>query len=136
MAKDYYEILGVPRTASIEEIKKAYRKLAKKHHPDLNKSHDATEKFKEINEAASVLGDAKKKEGYDRFGATGEGFSAGGGGFGFTDFAGFGGAGAENLDIDELFEWFFGGGGFGFGGGNGRERRRQRRGSDLIYELG
>ncbi len=139
MAKDYYEILGVPRTASIEEIKKAYRKLAKKYHPDLNKSSDSTEKFKEINEAASALGDPKKKDAYDRFGATGEGFSAGGGGFGFTDFAGFGGTGAENIDINELFERFFGGssfGGFGFGGSShGRERRRARRGSDLIYEM-
>ncbi len=132
MAKDYYEVLGVPRTASIDEIKKAYKKLAKKHHPDLNKSADATEKFKEINEAASVLGDAKKREAYDRFGSAGEGFSAGGSGFGYSDFSGFG-----NVDINELFERFFGGssfGGFG-GGGRGRERRRQRRGSDLVFEL-
>ncbi len=138
MAKDYYETLGVHRSASIDEIKKAYKRLAKKYHPDLNKSPDATEKFKEINEAASVLGDAKKKETYDRFGTTAEGFTAGGGGFGFTDFSGFG-MGAESLDINELFERFFGGssfGGFGFGeSSRGRERRRQRRGSDLIYEL-
>ncbi len=137
MAKDYYETLGVPRTASIDEIKKAYKKLAKKHHPDLNKSPDATEKFKEINAAASVLGDPKKREAYDRFGSTGEGFAAGGEGFGFSDFGGFAGMGAENVDIDELFERFFGGssfGGFGLGGGS-RSRRRQRRGSDLVYEL-
>ncbi|MBI2142850.1 molecular chaperone DnaJ [Candidatus Woesearchaeota archaeon] len=133
MAKDYYQTLGVPRTASVDEIKKAYKKLAKKHHPDLNKSPDATEKFKEINEAASVLGDAKKRETYDRFGTTGEGFSAGGGGFGFSDFGGFSGMGAESVDINDLFEQFFGGG-FG-GGGRGRERRRQRRGSDLVFEL-
>lgn len=133
MAKDYYEILGVPRTASIDEIKAAYRKLAKKHHPDLNKSPDATEKFKEINEAASVLGDPKKREAYDQFGTTGEGFSAGGGGFGFSDFGGFAGMGAENVDINDLFEQFFGG---TFGGGSrGRGGRRQRKGSDLIYEL-
>ncbi len=130
MAKDYYEILGVPRTASIDEIKKAYRKLAKKHHPDLNKSAGATEKFKEINEAASVLGDPKKKENYDRFGTTAEGFTAGGGGAGFADFSGFGG----NVDIDELFERFFGGG-FGFGGERASRTRRARKGSDLAFEL-
>lgn len=133
MAKDYYELLGVPRTASIDEIKKAYKKLAKKYHPDLNKSPDATEKFKEINEAASALGDVKKRETYDRFGSTGEGFSAGGGGFGFSDFGGFSGMGAESVDINDLFEQFFGG---TFGGSSrGREKRRQRRGSDLVFEL-
>lgn len=134
MAKDYYEILGVSRTASIDEIKKAYKKLAKKYHPDLNKSPDATEKFKEINEAASVLGDVKKREAYDRFGTTGEGFSAGSSGFGYTDFSGF-----ENVDINELFERFFGGAGFssfGFGSSSrSREKRRQHRGSDLVFEL-
>ncbi|MBI2550700.1 molecular chaperone DnaJ [Candidatus Woesearchaeota archaeon] len=137
MAKDYYETLGVHRGASIDEIKKAYKRLAKKYHPDLNKSPDATEKFKELNEAASVLGDPKKKETYDRFGTTGEGFTAGAGGFGFSDFGGFSGAGmgSENIDINDLFEQFFGGG-FGFGGSRGgRERRRSRRGSDLVYEL-
>ena len=132
MAKDYYEILGVPRGASVDEIKKAYRKLAKKYHPDLNREKDASEKFKEINEAASVLGDPKKREHYDRFGSTAEGFTPGGGGFGFSDFSGFG-MGDETIDINELFEQFFGG---SFGGGRGgRERRHSRRGSDLAYEL-
>lgn len=127
MARDYYEVLGVPRNASIDDIKKAYRKLAKKHHPDLNKGPDATEKFKEINEAASVLGDPKKKENYDRFGSASEGFAgAGNGGF---DFSGFGG----NVDVDELFERFFGGG-FGFGEERARGRR-SRKGSDLAFEL-
>ena len=140
MAKDYYEILGVPRSASVDEIKKAYKRLAKKYHPDLNHSADASEKFKEINEAASVLGDQRKRGQYDRFGSTGEGFAAGGEGFGFSDFGGFGSMGTENVDIDELFERFFGGtfgsSSFGFGGpARGRERRRQRRGSDLVYEL-
>ena len=136
MAKDYYEILGVPRSASVDEIKKAYRKLAKKYHPDLNHNADASEKFKEINEAASALGDPRKREQYDRFGNTAGGFTPGGEGFGFSDFAGFGGMGAENIDIDELFERFFGGS-FGFGGegGRARERRRNRRGSDLVYEM-
>lgn len=128
MAKDYYEILGVPRTASVEEIKKAYRKLAKKHHPDLNRSPGASEKFKEINEAASVLGDEKKRAMYDQYGSTGEGFSPGTGGFGYTDFSGF-----ENLDMNELFERFFGGG-FGFDSPR-QERRRSRKGADLAYEV-
>ncbi len=132
MAKDYYEVLGVPRAASVDDIKKAYRKLAKKYHPDLNKDKDSSEKFKEINEAASVLGDQKKREHYDRFGSTAGGFTPGGEGFGFADFSGFG-MGSENIDINDLFEQFFGG---GFGGSRGgRERRRSRRGSDLVYEL-
>src|SRR3989344_7015758 len=132
--KDYYKTLGVGKNATKEGIKAAYKKLAKKYHPDLNKSHDAAEKFKEINEAASVLGDQKKRQMYDQYGTAGEGCAAGSGGFGFTDFAGFGGMGSAGVDIDELFERFFGGGGFGCGHG-GRERRRQRRGSDLVYEL-
>ena len=80
MSKDYYKILNIERGASKEEIKKAYKKLAKKYHPDLNKEKEAEKKFKEINEAASVLGDDRKREQYDRFGTTAEGFSGGGGG--------------------------------------------------------
>ena len=68
MAKDYYKILGVDRNASKEEIKKAYKQLAKKHHPDINKEAGAAEKFKEINEAAAVLGDDEKRSQYDQFG--------------------------------------------------------------------
>jgi len=69
MAKDYYSVLGVDKNATQEEIKKAYKKLAKKHHPDMNKGDETSaEKFKEINEAASVLGDPKKREQFDRFG--------------------------------------------------------------------
>lgn len=125
MAKDYYQILGVPKGASKEEIKKAYKKLAKQYHPDLNKDPKAAEKFKEINEAASVLGDDKKREQYDRFGTTAEGFGGGAGGFDFSDaFSG--------MDINDLFEQFFGG---SFGGFGGRRRRGPTRGRDLVVEM-
>ena len=83
--RDYYEVLGVGRDASQEEIRKAYRKLARKYHPDVNKSPDAEEKFKEVKEAYEVLSDPQKKARYDQFGHTDPG-AAGGGGFG-----GFGG---------------------------------------------
>lgn len=119
--KDYYEVLGVGKNATKEEIKKAYKKLAKQYHPDVNKDANASEKFKEINEAASILGDEKKREQYDRFGTTAEGF---GGfdseGFDFSDFASF--------DFGDIFDTFFGGG--GRRGGHGK-----RAGSDLLYEL-
>ncbi|MBI1969102.1 molecular chaperone DnaJ [Candidatus Woesearchaeota archaeon] len=126
MAKDYYQIMGVSKNASKEEIKKAYKKLAKQYHPDLNKSPDAAEKFKEINEAAAVLGDDKKREQYDRFGTTAEGFAGGFQGFDFSDFmeniGGFG------FDFENIFENLF--------GGSFRGRRQgPRRGSDLLYEL-
>jgi len=126
MTKDYYKILGVKNSASKEEIKKAYKKLAKKFHPDLNKDTDATDKFKEINEAAAVLGDHKRREQYDRFGTTADQFN-GFQGFDFSDLGGFGSSG-----IDDIFETFFGGNPF-FGGGT--RGRRQRRGADLRYEM-
>ena len=123
--KDYYKILGVSKNATKDEVKSAYKKLAKQFHPDLNKSRDATEKFKEINEAAAVLGDEQKKAQYDQFGTSGEqyrGFE----GFDNSDFmsdiSGFG------FDFDTIFENFFG------GARTGRTRRRQR-GSDLRYDL-
>src|SRR3989344_1039837 len=88
MAKDYYEILGVDRNATKEDIKKAYKKLAKQYHPDLNKESGSAEKFKEINEADSVLGDDKKRQHYDQFGtADSSGFQGGTGGFDFKDFS-------------------------------------------------
>ena len=90
MANDYYDILGVSKDASQEDIKKAYKKLAKKYHPDLNKENKESEtKFKEVNQAFSVLGNEKKRENYDRFGtADGEEASSGfdQSGFDFSDF--------------------------------------------------
>jgi|TARA_Y100000310_G_scaffold345855_1_gene471484 molecular chaperone DnaJ len=122
MSKDYYKILGVDKNASKEDIKKAYKKLAKKYHPDLNKSPDAAEKFKEINEAASVLGDEQKKSQYDQFGTTGEQFQ----GFGESDFSDFmSDIGGFGFDFDSIFENVFG----------GRRTRRRQRGSDLRYDL-
>ena len=131
MAKDYYKALGVGRDATKEEVKKAYKRLAKKYHPDLNKEDGSAEKFKEINEAAAVLGDDQKRQHYDQFGtADFSGFQGGAGGFDFSDFMrgtqGFG------FDFDSIFDSFFGGASM-FGGG--RRGRGSRRGSDLIYEL-
>lgn len=120
--KDYYKILGVEKGASKEEIKKAYKKLAKKFHPDLNKDNpEAEAKFKEINEAASTLTDADKRSRYDQFGS--DGMNGGGaGGFG----GGFGGAGG--FDMNDIFDSFFGGG--------GRSRNRgPRPGADLRFDI-
>lgn len=102
-AKDYYEILGVEKTATPDEIKKAFRKQARKYHPDVNKDADAEERFKEINEAYDVLSDEQKRAQYDRFGSVGpQGF---GGGYGYTDMNDiFGG-----MDMSDLFSTFFGG---------------------------
>lgn len=107
--KDYYSILGVDKTASDDEIKSAYRRLAKKYHPDLNKAPEAAEKFKEINEAYEVLGDSKKRANYDQFGsADGPQFQGGGAG-GFGDFFG-GGAGGFGDIFSDIFSAFGGGG--------------------------
>ena len=124
MAKrDYYEVLGVSKSASKEEIKKAYRKLALKHHPDKNKGDKAAEeKFKEGSEAYHVLSDDKRKNNYDQFGHAA--FQGGGGqsGFGNFDFS---------SHFSDIFEDFFGD---SFGGGR-RSRRSNNRGSDLRYDL-
>ncbi|MEA3507165.1 MAG: molecular chaperone DnaJ [Elusimicrobiota bacterium] len=119
--KDYYDILGVSKDASQEEIKKAYRKLALKYHPDRNKGEEkAQEKFKEINHAYEVLGDENKREQYDRFGAEGPA----GAGFGGSGYEGFGGgfSGGGFSDFSDIFEQVFGGGGFSRGRRQPRER--------------
>lgn len=125
MAKrDYYEVLGVSKDATQDEIKKAYRKLARQYHPDVNPDDkSAEEKFKEASEAYEVLGDEQKRAGYDRFGHA----AADGAGFGGFQGTGFGG-------LDDLFEMFFSGGS-GFGGGGRGNQRRPQRGTDLRYDL-
>ncbi len=126
MAKrDYYEILGVSRTASADEIKRAYRKLVKRYHPDIYDGPDADARIKEINEAYEVLGDDQKRAAYDRFGHAGVSGAAGGGGYGP--------AGGGFTDIGDIFEEIFGGG-FGFGRGGGR-RNRPARGADIRFDL-
>ena len=129
--RDYYEVLGVSKTATQDELKKAYRKLAKKYHPDLNKDNEeAAEKFKECNEAYSVLSDDQKRAQYDQFGhaAFENGGMGGGGGFGGAGgFGGFGGSGME-----DIFDMFFGGQG---GRGGSRAKTGPQRGADLRFDL-
>lgn len=104
--RDYYEVLGVSKTASADEIKRAYRKLAKKYHPDLNKEPDAEEKFKEVQEAYEVLFDENKRAAYDRYGHAAFDQTAGAGAGGFNA----GGFGFEDVDLSDIFGSFFGGG--------------------------
>ncbi len=134
--RDYYEVLGVSKGASPDEIKKAFRRLAVQHHPD-KEGGDET-KFKEVNEAYEVLKDDKKRQRYDQFGHAGVGSSAASDGPG----AGYGGFGGENVHFDfgdlglgDIFESFFGGGGgAGFSGG-GQRGRRASRGRDVQTEI-
>ena len=140
--RDYYEVLGVSKTATADEIKSAYRKLAMKYHPDRNPGNkEAEEKFKEAAEAYDVLHDAEKRQRYDQFGHAGMNGGAGG-------FGGFGGGGMNMEDIFSMFGDIFGGhsgGGGGFGGfedlfSGGRRQRQQdsngpRRGEDMSFRL-
>jgi molecular chaperone DnaJ len=122
--RDYYEVLGVERNAGAEDIKKAYRRLARQYHPDVSGESDAEVRFKEVNEAYQVLSDAQKRAAYDRYG-----HSAAQAGWGGHD--GFGGF----RDPFEIFEEFFGAS-FGMGfGGRTRSRRGPQRGADLRYDL-
>jgi len=131
MTKDYYNILGVEKNASKDEIKKAFRKLAHKYHPDKKSGDEA--KFKEVNEAYGVLSNEKKKAEYDTYGQVfGDGFSAGGGpasGWDFSGFQGFGGTGGQGFDASDLgdiFGEFFGGGG---------RRSNVKRGRDISIDF-
>lgn len=128
--RDYYEVLGVSKTATQDEIKSAYRKLAKQYHPDLNKSPDAPAKFKEVQEAYEVLGDQQKRAQYDQFGFAAfdnngaNGFQQGFNGFQQGDFSDFG-------DIGDIFSSFFGGG----GRSSGRRGSVPRRGEDRLVQV-
>src|ERR671935_37001 len=117
--RDYYEVLGVSRAASDDEIKKAYRKLALQFHPDRNNSPEATERFKEATEAYQVLSDAEKRSLYDRYGH--QAFDRGAGTVDFSSVVG--------MSIEDLFESFFG------APGSRGARQRVQRGQDLRYDL-
>ena len=124
MARDYYEVLGVSRGADQDEVKRAYRRLARKYHPDVNKDAGAEDKFKEINRAYEVLSEPEIRARYDRFGEAGVG-SAAAGGAGFQDFSDMGG-------FADIFESFFS----GFSGGPTQTKRRgPMRGDDLRLDL-
>ena len=129
--KDYYEVLGVSKTATDEEIKRAFRKLAKQYHPDINKEPGAEEKFKEIGEAYAVLSDANKRRQYDQFGHAA--FENGGSGGG----AGFQGFNMGDIDLEDILGDLFGGGFRGFSGfgGSSKASSRPSKGEDIRVVL-
>lgn len=134
LMKDYYKILGVEKSASQDEIKKAFRKLALEHHPDKTGGKD--EKFKEINEAYSTLSDAKKRQQYDTFGSAGPGAGFGGGqgagqGFGGFDFSGFQQGDGMEFDLGDIFGSIFNGG----RRSGGRRGSHQTRGADIQVDI-
>ena len=120
--RDYYEVLGVPKNVDENDLKKAFRRLAFKYHPDRNKDSSAEEKFKEINEAYQVLSDQEKRARYDQFGHAGVNGTSGSGFGGFGDVGGFG----------DIFDSFFGGSG---SGRSGNRRNAATKGSDLQYTM-
>jgi molecular chaperone DnaJ len=127
MGKNYYEILGIEKNASKEEIKKAYKKLAKKYHPDINKEEGSSNKFKELNEAAAILGDDAKRKQYDQYGS--DAFKQGGsGGFDYSNYDFSGDFGDIFDNLGDIF-----GGSFGFGGG--RRKSSKSRGHDLRADM-
>jgi molecular chaperone DnaJ len=128
--RDYYEVLGVSKSATDDEIKKAYRSLAKKYHPDMNPGDkEAEEKFKEVNQAYAVLSDAEKKARYDQFGPEAAEGNYGGGYGDFGGFGGFGGGGF-GFDIGDIFGDIFGG-----GGGSRARKNGPQRGDDLAQRI-
>ncbi len=132
--RDYYEVLGVSKNASVDEIKSAYKRLAKAHHPDVSSDSKAKEKFQEILEAYTILSDPQKRSNYDQFGHATEGFSGYRGGF-----EGFGAGGGIDFDFSELFENIGGFGEFGFEdfgfGSLNKKARHRRKGENLRADV-
>ena len=129
--KDYYETLGVDKSASADEIKSAYRRLAKKYHPDINKEEGAADKFKEIGEAYSVLGDESKRKTYDQYGSAAFEQGAGPGAGGFSGFEGFSGFQGFDVNLDDIIDDFMSG--FGY---SGRKRgNKSVKGDDILIRV-